>query len=268
MEAVFENLDNMFKNGFVQGSISITLSIVVLLIINTIVNRVVKKYDVKYKNVLLQIKKILLWTLFIFSVFSQLTFMQDLAKTVLAGGGIAAVVIGLASQEAAGNLVSGMMILVSKPFKVGDTIVLKEYNLRGKVKEVTLTHSILETLENNLIMVPNTTMNKAIIENLTYETEFKTAYLTMDISYESDLDQASLIMKEIIMKHPLYYDVLHDVPIHCTEFKDSSVTLRAKITTKSVDDSFNICCECRMSIKKAFDEAGIEIPYPHIKVTR
>ncbi len=268
MEEIFKNIDKLFKNGALQGIITIVIYIILILAVNKIMTKVIKRKEFRYREALLRTKSILLWTLLFFSVMSQLTFMQDIAATVLAGSGIVAVVVGLASQEAAGNIVSGMMIFVSKPFKVGDTIILKEYNLRGKVNEVSLSHSVLETLEKNLIMVPNTIMNKAIIENLTYETEYKIAYLSMDVSYESDLEQAGKIMKEIIMKHPLYLDVLHDVPIHCIEFKDSSITLRAKITTKSVDDSFQLCSDCRISIKKAFDEAGIEIPYPHLSIQK
>ena len=77
-----------------------------------------------------------------------------------------------------------------------------------------ITQEFIETLEKNLIMIPNTLVNKAIVENMTHETEYKIAYLSFDVSYESDLDKASEIMKEVITNHPLYYDVGEEVKIH------------------------------------------------------
>lgn len=268
MESTIEQLDSLFKGGFVNGILTILFYIIVFSIANHLITKFIRQREFKHKEAVLRIKSVLLWTLLIFSVLSQITFLQDIATTLLAGGGIVAVIVGLASQEAASSAVSGMMILMSKPFKVGDTIILKEYDLRGKVTEITLSHTVIETLEKNLIMIPNTLVNKAIVENMTHETEYKIAYLSFDVSYESDLDKASEIMKEVITNHPLYYDVGEEVKIHCTELKDSGITLRARMTTRNIDDSFELCCQCRLQIKKAFDEAGIEIPYPHITLTK
>lgn len=268
MENTIEQLNSMFKGGLVNGILTISFYVILFLLVNYLISKLIRKHEFKHKDAVLRIKSILLWTILIFSVLSQITFMQDIATTLLAGGGIVAVVVGLASQEAASSAVSGMMILISKPFKVGDTIILKEYDLRGKVTEMTLSHTVIETLEKNLIMIPNTLVNKAIVENMTHETEYKVAYLSFDVSYESDLDKASEIMKEVISNHPLYYDIGEEVKIHCTELKDSGITLRARMTTRNIDDSFELCSQCRLQIKKAFDEAGIEIPYPHITITK
>ena len=217
-----------------------------------------------------KIVNIVITTLLIVSILSQFKFMDKLMQAVLASGGIVAVVVGLASQEAASNLVGGMMILISKPFKIGDTIVLKDNELRGIVKDITLNHTVIETYDKTLVMVPNVTMNKAIIENITHDTEFKVAYVTVDVSYESDLDKAMDIMKEVVVKHPLFYDLdpksENKVPVHCMNLGDSGITLRAKVTTRNAGDSFQLCSDCRLAIKAAFDANGIEIPYPHVHI--
>ena len=83
-----------------------------------------------------------------------------------ASGGIVAVVIGLASQEAAGNLINGAMIMAYKPYKIGDFIVVTGHNVRGTVIDISLRHSVIETLEKTQMIVPNDIMNKAIIENI------------------------------------------------------------------------------------------------------
>ena len=221
----------------------------------------------------MRIRDIVIYVLLGISILYQFTFMGNLMTTLLASGGIVAVVVGLASQEAASNIVSGMMIIVSKPFNIGDVIILKEHGLRGTVKDINVNHTIIETIDKNTVMIPNTVMSKAIIENVTQETEFKQSYIYMDISYESDIEKAIQIMKDVISSHPLFFDQTTDenvdkVPVHCMEFKDSGISLRAKVTVRSIGDGFQLSSDCRILIKKAFDENGIEIPYPHVQIVK
>lgn len=269
--SIFEKLDSLFVNDTKSGIIAIAFYIIIALIMKGVLDRLIQKTNFKQKLIINKVKNIVIYTLMTIGILSQFSFMGSLMTTLLASGGIVAVVLGLASQEAASNIVSGIMIVASKPFNIGDMIILKEYGLRGRVKDITINHTIIETLDKNSVLIPNTIMNKAIIENMTLDTEYKVTYIYMDISYESDIDQAISIMQEVIMKHPLFYDQTTSeeeikVPVHCMEFKDSSISLRAKVTTRNIDDSFTLSSDCRIDIKKAFDEKGIEIPYPHVQI--
>lgn len=271
MKDLIEKVDTkLFKDGLAAGIIAIFIYILIALISKKVLDKFIDKQTWKQKQLIKKIKNIVIYVLLGIGIFSQFTFMDSLMNAMLASGGIVAVVVGLASQEAASNLVGGLMILVSKPFKIGDVIILKENNLRGEVKDITMGHTVIETLDKNLIMIPNTTINKTIIENLTYsQTEFKIAYLSVDITFESDIDEAITIMKDIVSKHPLYYKVdTNDVPIyvHCMGFTENGITLRVKVTTRNQDDSFELCSDCRIAIKKAFDEKGIQMAYPQIKI--
>ena len=267
MQDIITKLDGLFVNGLVQGCLSIVFSSLVFSLINNILNKYINKQTWKHKLLIKKIKSIIIFTLYAVSIVSQITFMKILSSTLLASGGIVAVVVGLASQEAATSIVSGLMIIVSKPFKIGDTIILKDHNLRGTVKEIKLNHTVIETVEKNLLLVPNTTMNKAIIENITQETEFKTSYLYIDISYESDIHKAIEIIKTTVANHELFYKIDDsEVVVHCMEFKDSGISLRAKVITKTVGDGFVLMSDCRILIKEAFDQNGIDIPYPHVQV--
>lgn len=270
MEQIFEKIDQLFVNGFLSGGLTILFSIILFPTFNRILNKLIERHQFQQKKIIYSVKKIILTTLFVLIVSSQFRFMAPFLNAILASGGILAVIIGLASQEAAGSIVSGAMILISKPFKIGDIIILKEQNLRGTVRDIKINHTVIETLEKNLIMIPNTTMNKAIIENLTDSGNYKVSYLSVDISYDSDLNKAIEIMQTVIASHPLFFDTTDNdevkIPVHCMDFKDSSISLRAKITTKNIEDGFQICSDCRILIKNAFDEHKIEIPYPHIQI--
>ena len=267
MQDIMTKLDKLFVNGAISGCLSILFSFLFFTFINKVLNKYINKQTWKQKLIVKKVKSIIVFTLFTVSVVSQITFMKDLTSTLLASGGIVAVVVGLASQEAATSIVSGFMIIVSKPFQIGDTIILKDHNLRGTVKEIKLNHTVIETIEKNLLLVPNTTMNKAIIENITQDTEFKTSYLYVDISYESDIHKAIEIIQSTIFNHELFYNIDNsEVVVHCMEFKDSGISLRAKVITKTVADGFALMSDCRILIKEAFDQNNIEIPYPHVQV--
>ena len=166
MEKIFEQIDNLFVNGVINGIISIVIAGIVLIAINKLLNKFIKK---KWPdNYVLQkrIKKIILITIFLAIVCSEVKFLKSFATALLASGGIVAVVIGLASQEAAGNLINGAMIMAYKPYKIGDFIVVTGHNVRGTVIDISLRHSVIETLEKTQMIVPNDIMNKAIIENI------------------------------------------------------------------------------------------------------
>ena len=112
MEKIFEQIDNLFVNGVINGIISIVIAGIVLIAINKLLNKFIKK---KWPdNYVLQkrIKKIILITIFLAIVCSEVKFLKSFATALLASGGIVAVVIGLASQEAAGNLINGAMIML------------------------------------------------------------------------------------------------------------------------------------------------------------
>ena len=166
MEKVFEQIDNLFVNGVINGIISIIIAGIVLIAINKLLNKFIKKKWPDNYVFQKRIKKIILVTIFLAIVCSEVKFLKSFATALLASGGIVAVVIGLASQEAAGNLINGAMIMAYKPYKIGDFIVVTGHNVRGTVIDISLRHSVIETLEKTQMIVPNDIMNKAIIENI------------------------------------------------------------------------------------------------------
>ena len=264
MEKVFEQIDNLFVNGVINGIISIVIAGIVLIAINKLLNKFIKK---KWPdNYVLQkrIKKIILITIFLAIICSEVKFLKSFATALLASGGIVAVVIGLASQEAAGNLINGAMIMAYKPYKIGDFIVVTGHNVRG---------TVIDTLEKTQMIVPNDIMNKAIIENISQIEHVKANYLYIDISYESDIDQAIKVIQDLVVKHPLFIDGRKDkkdplVPVIVSDLKDSSIQLRATITSEDNVQGFQMLADIRKDLVTEFKKEGIEIPYPHMHIVK
>jgi len=97
--------------------------------------------------------------------------MNAVLTSLLAGSGVIAVVVGLASQQALGNIVSGMVILVFRPFQVGDKIRYHGLGLTGVIEEIGLRHTAIRTAEHSEILVPNSLMNSNVVEVLPKEKE-------------------------------------------------------------------------------------------------
>lgn len=271
IESMYNQIDHLFVNGVIDGITSIIMMVIIILIINKIINKFINNKWPENNVIQKRIKKIILVSLFLAVICSEVKFLKSFATALLASGGIVAVVVGLASQEAASNLINGAMILAYKPYKVGDFIVVQNYNVKGTVIDISLRHSIIETIEKTQMIVPNDIMNKAIIENITQIENVKANYLYVDISYESDVDKAIEIIQKISKKHPLFIDGRNDkneeaIPVIVYELKDSGICLRATITSENHAQGFQMLADIRKELLSEFNKSGIEIPYPHVHI--
>ena len=203
---------------------------------------------------------------------NQFTAFSDIIKALAASTGIITLALGLAAQDAVGNFVNGVMIATFKPFKIGDLIKISDYQLTGYVVDIALRHTIIKTVENTEIIIPNSVMNKAILENVSSVNNQKANFLELDISYESDIDLAMKIIQEEVMAHPNYLDnrsaadIANHVPPVVTrlvEFRDSSMHLKTTIYSKDNAEGYAMLSDLRIAIKRRFDKEGIVIPYPH-----
>ena len=202
---------------------------------------------------------------------SAIPQLGRLSTTLLAGSGIAALAISLSAQESLSNIVSGLFISLFRPFNVGDRVRLVSSDVVGHVESITLRHTVIKTLKNTRVTVPNSVMNKEIIENSNRVETIASYYVDVSISYESDVDLARSIMADIVGSHPLYVDVRQDmseekVPVLMRAFESSGIALRARVWTRTVDDNFRACSDIRIELLKRFREAGIEIPYTKIDI--
>ena len=202
---------------------------------------------------------------------SRIPQMGRLTTTLLAGSGIVALAVSLSAQESLGNIVSGLFISLYRPFNVGDRIKLVSSGVVGYVESITLRHTTIKTLINTRITVPNSVLNKEIIENSNMVETMASYYVDVSISFESDVDLARRIMADIVGSHPLYVDVRKSkseekVPVLMRAFESSGIALRARVWTKTVDDNFRACSDIRIELLKQFRKAGIEIPYTKIRI--
>lgn len=197
--------------------------------------------------------------------------LKSLATSLLAGASILALGVTLASQQALSNIVSGIFIVIFKPFRVNDRIIVRDI-MQGIVEDITLRHTVIRNFENRRIVIPNSVISNEALTNADLGDEKICRFLEMGISYDSDIDVAKKILFEEVRQHPDYFDVRSqeeikdgspEVAVRVISMGDSSVNLRAWVWAENSAKSFVMHCDLLESVKKRFDKEGVEIPYPH-----
>ncbi|WP_299550964.1 mechanosensitive ion channel family protein [Seonamhaeicola sp.] len=196
--------------------------------------------------------------------------LRLLATSLLAGAGVLAVAVGFASQHALSNIISGIFIVIFKPFRINDR--LNVGGRIGMVEDISLRHTVIRDFENRRIIIPNSIISQEIITNSDYGDDKICKWIDIGISYDSDIELAKSIIKSEILNHPLHIDNRTDIqknegeelaPVKVIQLADSSVNLRGWAWAKDSADSFKMGCDLLESIKLRFDREGIEIPFPH-----
>ena len=279
MVAFIEELQSKEMGLLVTIIISILLCFVgsklTDLIVDTLSKRV-DKHALHWKFVKRAIKSILVF-IALFEVFSGLPIFSTFSSTILASSTLLVAAIGLASQESMANIVSGMFISIFKPFAVGDRVKLVSTGLVGMVEDINLRHTVIRTIENNRIIVPNTTMNKDVVENSNYEDMRICNFLDVKITYESNIKLARKIMEEEVLSHPNAIDWRSDeekengtkrVNVLLRDISNNCLELRVGIWTEDIGSSFRTCSELRESILLRFQaEENIKLYYQTIKIS-
>jgi small-conductance mechanosensitive channel len=199
----------------------------------------------------------------ILMVILQIPFLNRVAIAMLAGAGVAGLAIGFAAQDSLSNVISGILLVIFKPIRIGDYVDFKgEY---GHIEDLTLRHTVICTWDLRRIIVPNSLMSSDYIVNWSLGDPETIWPVNLGIGYSSDIDKARSIIVEEANKHP---HVLKDkeIIVRLTELGDSAVNLRLTFHVPNRGLAFDTGCDIRESIKKRFDAEGIEIPYPYRNV--
>ena len=218
-----------------------------------------------------RIKKMIIFLLAILVSLTQFDIFNSFSVTLLSGLGIGSVVLGFAAQESLKNFFGSVAIVLGNPYEVGDFIECIDKGVSGTVEDITMRHTIIRTINNRRVIIPNCEMNTYTIENFNYSENENVKLVDFSISYESDIDKAINIIKEEMEKmyHPNPKGRNKDVEfpkVRVSELGDSGVTLRAWVWGNNNNDVFENTYKLQYSLKKRFLEEGIEIPYPHIQV--
>lgn len=199
--------------------------------------------------------------------------LKAIGLGLLSGAGIFAAILGLASQQAFANIISGVFIVISKPFRVGDIIAIDDGQVaKGTVEDITLRHTVINNFENRKVIIPNSVISSRIIVNSSINESKTCMHVHFGIAYSADINKAIKLVQQLARKHPHFVDNRteeeladgqQDVIVRVLNLGEYAVEMRAYVWAPSSNEGFALKCDLLKSIKETFDKEGIEIPFPY-----
>ncbi len=235
--------------------------------------RVMKNDPTSYKFMKYGISFVIYVVGFSWAVY-EIPQLRTVANSLLAGAGILAVALGFASQHALKNIISGMFIVIFKPFKVNDRLKLNN-GMAGIVEDISLRHTVIRDFENRKIIIPNSIISEEVIVNADFENDRICKFIEVRVPFHSNIDHVKTILREEVMKHPFLIDVRSEeekqnndpvVRVRVLQIVDNGILLRAWAWAHNAAEAFVMGCDVYESLLKRFDEENIRIPYPHVQV--
>ncbi len=267
-------LVNMFEAPFIKRIFSAFLIILLTSIANNIVNsflpylehNIAAKTKTAVDNVIIDLFKkfsgIIIYTV---GVILALDAMGFNIMPFVAGAGVAGIAIGFAAKDTLSNLIAGVLLIIDRPFEVGDRIEVwtapKNAATWGDVIHIGLRATKIRTTDNIVIIIPNNEIMKRDIINYTTVTKEIRVRIPIGVAYDADIKKA----KELIIKTALELDWVMQEPapkVVVRNFGDSAVDLQARIWISRPRRRMDTISHVTDRVKEVFQEEGIEIPYP------
>ena len=239
---------------------AIVVLIVGLIVIKWIVKalvRIMKKGNVNESLIpfLRSLTRILLKVMLVISVMGMVGIQMTSFIAVLGAAGLA---VGLALQGTLQNFAGGVMILLFKPYEVGNFIEAQGF--MGTVKEIQIFTTVLATPDNRKVIIPNSPLATGSITNFSAMPTRRIDF-SFGIGYSDDIDKAKDILMKMAQKDERVLKEENPPAVMVDALGDSAVNLKLRIWVKS-EDYWSLWCDTQEGVKKQFDAAGISIPFP------
>lgn len=259
---------SMIASNLIEIALKILLALIIYWIGRWVIHRIVKitkrvlihrQIEQSLSSFLISLIKISLTLLLIFTTIGVLGINTTSFLAIFASAGLA---VGMALSGTLQNFAGGVMILFLKPYKVGDFIEAQGYT--GTVKEISLFSTLVNTVDNKTIIIPNGGLSTGIINNFSKEDKRRVDW-TFGIAYGDDYDHAKAIINNMLMTDPR---VLHDptepfIALH--SLANSSVNIVVRAWTAS-ENYWDLYFDINEKVYKTFPGEGLHIPFPQMDV--
>ena len=263
MDKLLEKLNDLW----VDAGIKLVYVLVILIVGGRLIklvtkliakSRPYKKLDKSVASFLLSFIKVALNILLLVIMAGVIGIPSASIVTLIGSAGIA---IGLAMQGGLSNIAGGLIILIFKPFKVGDFI--DTHTDSGTVKSISLFYTTLTTVDNRTVSIPNGNLANSSSVNFSNERE-RRLDINMDISYNNKIDDVKKSINSVLDKEKRI-DREKDVFVRVTNYKESSVEYTIRVWVLK-EDYWNIKFDLLENLKNRFDQDGIIIPYNQLDI--
>lgn len=263
-----------YLEGMVPSLLSFLVQVIVAIIVLLIGSRIIKfllklirksldrsKVEAGVVTFLCSLVKYSLYFVLAMIILAQFGVTTSSVVAVLGSAGLT---LGLALQGSLSNFAGGVLILLLKPFVVGDYIIDGATGQEGTVSSITIFYTKLLTVDNRMILIPNGTLSNSSITNVTHM-EKRRIDLLIGVSYEANLAKTKQVLLDVVKSED---KILQGEPVdvYVSELADSSVQMGVRAWVKT-EDYWPIRWKMTEDIKNALDANGISIPYQQMDVT-
>lgn len=243
----------------VRVLLMLIIGIPVIKLVLKIISRLIKdKLSLQSEVLIGRTVKYVLYLILLVMVLNEFGFK---ISALLGAAGIFGVAIGFASQTSVSNIISGIFLISEKPFMIGDVVEVAG-NL-GSIESIDLLSIKLKTFDGRYVRIPNETMIKNDVINLT-RYDIRRAQFVVRVAYKEDVRKVLEILKDIAENMP---DALKDPAplIQLDGFGDSSIDINFGVWT-ATSKVIDMKTQLMLAVKERFDKEGIKIPFPHISI--
>lgn len=199
-------------------------------------------------------------TMYIFVSIGILNYWDVNIRNILIGAGALAAIVGLSARQTLGSALSGVVLLFSRPFKVGDWIKIND--VEGVVRRITIVNTIIQTPSDEQVVVPNDLVGEAIVRNRNKTDKLRLS-VTVQVAYEEDMDEVLSSVENSVSQCKMVSNV-PEPKSHVESFDDSAITIKSFfwINDPTPRRKMVAVADTNKNVKETLDENGIEIPYP------
>ncbi|MBQ8518805.1 MAG: mechanosensitive ion channel [Agathobacter sp.] len=277
MSDIVENVEKNFLENYVDGAlpgvldfaIDVILAFVVFLIGTRIVKWVVKLLTKSMQRanaeqgVITFVGSVCRYTLYFILILMILSHFGVTASSVIAVLGSAGLTLGLALQGNLSNFAGGVLILLLKPFVVGDYIIENTDKQEGTVTEITIFYTKLLTIDNKAIMIPNGTLSNSSIVNVT-AMDKRRLDLRFNVAYDSDIAKVKEILTHVVLEDAAVMKE-EDKNVFVSDLMDGYMVIGARCWLKK-EDYWVARWRIMENVKVTFDKEGVSIAFPQLEV--
>ena len=263
MEKISEELINSLIDVAKRGVIAIIILIVGFKLVNILLKAIKKgrgfnKLEKTAQSFLISILSVLLKSIVIITCAGELGIPMTSIITLVGSVGLA---LGLALQGGLSNIAGGVMIMIFKPFKVGDFI--DNGTNSGTVREINIFHTVMSTYDNKMIVIPNGNLSNSVVVNYSKYPE-RLLDIPVSVDYKSDLETVKNVLNEIALNCQYRIDD-KEILIALKAHSESSLDFTFRIWVNN-SDYWKARFELLETIKNEFDKNNISIPFPQLDV--
>lgn len=261
-------VDSLLEHGghlgltLIKAALVFVIGRYIVRLINKIVRRVLEKHDFEpsLKTFLGSMVNVLLMVLLIISVVGALGIQTTSFAALLASAGVA---VGMALSGNLSNFAGGLIILLFKPFKVGDYISAQ--GTEGTVRAIQIFHTILTTVDNKNVYIPNGSLSSGVITNVGKESTRRVDW-TFGVDYGSDYERVKAVIESVLSADKRILGTPAPF-IALGKLADNSVDITVRVWVKT-EDYWNVFFDTNKAIYARFNTEGIGFPYPQLTVHR